>query len=1070
MKSNKKKRILALVLCMVLVLSNSVSIMAEGEILSEETTAEFTEEKEARKPETVEEVKETETEMVENTEDAVTEEPAAEESVSEATELKQEFKDEAGNVIQWVTAKVPEGAFQAKTSEITEITMEVKKPEESTEKNIKDMMEKLLPENYYLGDYILYNIDFKVNGVVTEPEKPITIIFEGSGLNICVEDTKKANAFYVDPADPEITGDKEELKEIIQKDELVENLQKEGKSTENIDDYDVSEISVKNGKADRITMEGRTSAIYGCYVEKISKEVIFTKEVDGVTVKLTAPEGAFAVDSDKVSMTADALTDEQRTIVEEKLSAQAENEGQELQEYVAYDINLWAEGEKIQPQIPVTVVFENAGIGTENASGFQMNEQNELSDIEGSAEENGTAMVEAEHFTITGVANKKNPTTYSEQESTQSSGDNNTSDNSTNDTSPKAVNIADPYVPGEGEITNEWQVVSGQYGKTEMQLTEDGLFRIQKNVIPTGTENEFYIYLNMEPVMSWEEIFKLSTVWIVNSNCEDTLVQQLTEDMNACEVATLFNGASHVARLVERTEDASKSPENTNKGSNKIKEVDTICIIDENGKQTNISVSMHYAIPQNSSDSFTILFSSPATDKFVKLSQVSYNETTKTLTIPAAAYGQMISGSATGDFTLLTGKVEPATVTDPMGEYIEYLGEANTNNGSVSFDSSTNTLTWDHFTTLETSSNSEDYIIYDSNFFRKNAYQLVYKIRLKVEESGFNSCASYLAGEASSTTEDFIYAANGITTVSYKTTKDPIITGSADFYVPEIRGLLYDVEFKKVDDRGAALGGAEFRLSGTYSLTGQEIQQTATSAEDGIVKFRNLPWGTYQVEETKAPEGYIKSEETYPVTLCYTTNPELLVQDHNSSHKADQEEDIKNMLFNTIGTNGEIINKPELEVCNWQIIKKSSSDTHPVLQGAEFELRSDTKTYKGVSDSNGVIQWEGISDSKEIESGTYTLKETKAPAGYALSTEEWEVVIAYKGAMPAVKKQGGSEITLTEGSQIYSCDFFNTPVYELPGAGGTGIFWYMIGGILLMMAAALILYKKVQGGAGKINI
>lgn len=36
----------------------------------------------------------------------------------------------------------------------------------------------------------------------------------------------------------------------------------------------------------------------------------------------------------------------------------------------------------------------------------------------------------------------------------------------------------------------------------------------------------------------------------------------------------------------------------------------------------------------------------------------------------------------------------------------------------------------------------------------------------------------------------------------------------------------------------------------------------------------------------------------------------------------------------------------------------------------------------------------------------------------------------------------------------------NKQLYELPETGGNGIFWYTIGGMLLMMAAALILYKR----------
>lgn len=38
--------------------------------------------------------------------------------------------------------------------------------------------------------------------------------------------------------------------------------------------------------------------------------------------------------------------------------------------------------------------------------------------------------------------------------------------------------------------------------------------------------------------------------------------------------------------------------------------------------------------------------------------------------------------------------------------------------------------------------------------------------------------------------------------------------------------------------------------------------------------------------------------------------------------------------------------------------------------------------------------------------------------------------------------------------------YIPTEIYELPSTGGTGIYWYTIGGMLLMMSASLILYKN----------
>ena len=148
MKSEKSKKILAFVLCMVLMLTTSMSTMAEGGLIggtssesmasqepetqsTETTTTEETQtegineelstSKEPIPEEPIPEVKK-ETETV--AEETVSEETVSKEGVqSEATEIRHEFQDENGNVLTSVIANLPEGAFEAFTSDIV---MEVK--------------------------------------------------------------------------------------------------------------------------------------------------------------------------------------------------------------------------------------------------------------------------------------------------------------------------------------------------------------------------------------------------------------------------------------------------------------------------------------------------------------------------------------------------------------------------------------------------------------------------------------------------------------------------------------------------------------------------------------------------------------------------------------------------------------------------------------------------------------------------------------------------------------------------------------------------------------------------------
>ena len=156
----------------------------------------------------------------------------------------------------------------------------------------------------------------------------------------------------------------------------------------------------------------------------------------------------------------------------------------------------------------------------------------------------------------------------------------------------------------------------------------------------------------------------------------------------------------------------------------------------------------------------------------------------------------------------------------------------------------------------------------------------------------------------------------------------------------------------------------------------------------------------------------------------------------------------------------------------WAIVKQSTSTdsngNHPKLGGAEFKLvKSDDSTvcYTGISNKDGFVEWykDGTKISMDkIENGSYTLQETKAPAGYAKSEVKWTIEITNTSI--TIKDNSGNNITatsLTQTGKTYNAYAYkNTPVYDLPSTGGSGIYLYMIGGILLMFAAAWILYKN----------
>ena len=191
-------------------------------------------------------------------------EASEETKVSEEVQLTQDMKNAEGKTICKVIADLPEGAFNADASEIT---MEVKAVSSEDEEAVVKLIKNALTENTSLGNFVMYHVSFKVNGEDAEPQKSVSITFKDTELD--VQDVKNATVFYYNPANSDAGNKDAELVPIIQKDELIKDLQKEEQEIpDNFDEiYDTSEITLTDkGAADEIQMDTWKDRIYGCYV------------------------------------------------------------------------------------------------------------------------------------------------------------------------------------------------------------------------------------------------------------------------------------------------------------------------------------------------------------------------------------------------------------------------------------------------------------------------------------------------------------------------------------------------------------------------------------------------------------------------------------------------------------------------------------------------------------------------------------------------------------------------------------------------------------------------------------
>lgn len=217
------------------------------------------------------------------------------------------------------------------------------------------------------------------------------------------------------------------------------------------------------------------------------------------------------------------------------------------------------------------------------------------------------------------------------------------------------------------------------------------------------------------------------------------------------------------------------------------------------------------------------------------------------------------------------------------------------------------------------------------------------------------------------------------------------------------------------------------------------------SSSDLVYELRPVT-GNENAEFTINNNGYVKVEaDKIIVAKANNTDTKYKV-----SYKKEVSED-GTKITQTI-TNTKIVTELNL-------IKVEKNNEKNLLKNAEFALytANDNYTYEESNRVTGNIKTDsnGRATVNGLVPGKYVLKETKAPDGYSLSANVWQVL---------VRDNQSVEVTLNgvpvEKSDDGAFVIENIKLYSLPSTGGSGIYWYMIGGMVLMSAAAWILYKN----------
>ena len=310
------------------------------------------------------------------------------------------------------------------------------------------------------------------------------------------------------------------------------------------------------------------------------------------------------------------------------------------------------------------------------------------------------------------------------------------------------------------------------------------------------------------------------------------------------------------------------------------------------------------------------------------------------------------------------------------------------------------------------------------------------------------------------------------------------LTASADYIVNIIDGSIEITKVLETEPKGENGDTFTFTVTGPNNFS-QDVSVTVT--KDSLVngrytatytgdELKHLARGEYTVTE-KVAAGYdvkrIENDANATNTKYVLNNPDNIHFTMGTVVENNKDVDvIKNYTYNSKdgGTLGKAIFTNEPVYSDWQIIKVSASSHDVRLAGAIFELQSTTDTnvkYYGKSGDAGIVEWyqkyqnNDVSDelTGKLPTGTYTLKEIKAPTGYTLSSNTYTLQITKTGALKTVQLNG-ENVTPALQNGKYQILIENAVIYNLPNSGGSGIYWFSICGMLLMMAAAWIIYKN----------
>jgi len=246
--------------------------------------------------------------------------------------------------------------------------------------------------------------------------------------------------------------------------------------------------------------------------------------------------------------------------------------------------------------------------------------------------------------------------------------------------------------------------------------------------------------------------------------------------------------------------------------------------------------------------------------------------------------------------------------------------------------------------------------------------------------------------------------------------------------------------FTKVNTANEPLAGAEF------TLTSDNFTATEESDAQGVVAFTNIPYGTYTLRETNAPEGYEINDALWTVTVAYNGGVKVALNEYEADADGylatvpqlpvSGESGVEEPVYFTV-TNARLNSLTITKDVAVTGIDEAGSNVHAdileekELAGTAYSFtvvgwKNDSEVYRNenvivpvAADNDGVVVSGSVTLSG-LPSGTYTISENMADEQYVYEHggAVYEIDVDYdKNAVTL--NDGGSDTVAVTNTYIY---------------------------------------------------